>query len=111
MGKPSRDKGRRGAREAMALLSDRDYTVVETRDGCNAEDAVAICPKTNKAYSVEIKNVKAINVPYFIAQARRQAQERKLAWMLLAKIDGGYGWLMLRQGDRRAAIWHSKEAV
>lgn len=106
MGKPSRDKGRRGAREALALLADRDWTPVETRDGVGTDDAVAIDPH-GQAWSVEVKNQKVINIPAFLKQAREQAAKRKLPWLLLCRIDGGHGWLVLRKGCH-GQIWANK---
>lgn len=109
MSKSQRDKGRRGACEAMKLLSDRDWSTVETRDGQDVDDAVAIDPQ-GQAWSVEVKNQKQINIPAFLAQARKQAEKRKLPWMLLARIDGGHGWLVLRKGER-GQVWHGKEGA
>jgi len=104
MGKMQRNKGRRGQTEAFNLLRDRDWNVVETTSGQEVEDAVAIDPN-GQAWSVEVKNTVAIQIRLFLAQARRQAKERKLPWMLMAKIDGGFGWLVLRQGERKGQIW------
>ena len=109
MGKSQRDKGRRGAREALSILADRDWQTVETRDGQGTDDAVVISP-AGTAYSLEIKNHKTLNLAKFLQQARGQAAKRKMPWLLMCRLDGGWGWLVLSKGDH-ARIWRVKEEL
>jgi hypothetical protein len=97
MSKASRDKGRRGQREAGEMLRSRDWSVAELNAGTIAEDFIAVDPQ-GKSYSVEVKNTVAITVAHR-AQAMAQAKARKLPWMLLSKISGTSSWLVQRQGE------------
>lgn len=103
MSKASRNKGRKGQREAQALLADRDYSVAELNAGSAVEDMLAV-DSTGKTWSVEVKNTVAITTAHR-AQAMAQAKLRKLPWMLLSKIAGTSSWLVQRQG-MRPVIWH-----
>lgn len=107
MGSQSRDKGRRGEREAKAMLADRGYTILaDTSAGLSTDDLV-VMDQAGKVYSVEVKNTKLINLPVFLAQARGNA--KKNAWMLLCKLDRQGAWLVLGK-DRPATVWHTQEA-
>jgi Holliday junction resolvase len=76
-GKPSRDKGRRGEREAKALLADCDYTILaDTTAGLDTDDLVALAPD-GTLYSVEVKNTRIVNVPVFRDQARKNAKKMR----------------------------------
>lgn len=105
MTKASRDKGRRGQREAQDLLKSRDWSTAELNGGTAVEDLIAVSPD-GKSYSVEVKNTVAITTAHR-AQAMAQAKARKLPWMLLSKIAGTSSWLVQRQGDR-PVVWHEK---
>ena len=96
MSKASRDKGRRGQREAGDMLRSRDWSVAELNAGTVAEDFIAVDPQ-GKSYSVEVKNTVAITVAHR-NQAMTQAKARKLPWMLVSKIGGTSVWLVQRQG-------------
>lgn len=103
MSKASRDKGRRGQREAQELLKSRDWSVAELNAGTSAEDFIAV-DQNGKSYSVEVKNTVAITTAHR-AQAMAQAKARKLPWMLLSKIAGTSSWLVQRQAER-PSVWH-----
>jgi hypothetical protein len=97
MSKASRDKGRRGQREASEMLRSRDWSVAELNGGTVAEDFIAVDP-AGKAWSVEVKNTVAITVAHR-TQAMAQAKARKLPWMLLSRISGTGAWLCQRQAE------------
>lgn len=103
MSKASRDKGRRGQREAQALLQSRDWRTAELNAGTAVEDMIATDPD-GKAWAVEVKNTVAITTAHR-AQAVAQGKARRLPWMLLSKIAGTSSWLVQRQGQR-PAVWH-----
>ena len=103
MGKAARDKGRRGQREAQALLRQRDWTVAELNAGTAVEDLIATDPY-GKAWSVEVKNTMAITTAHRV-QAMMQGMARRLPWMLMSKIANSSSWLVQRQGHR-PAMWH-----
>jgi Holliday junction resolvase-like predicted endonuclease len=103
MSKASRDKGRRGQREAQALLQSRDWTTAELNAGTAVEDMIATNPD-GQAWAVEVKNTVAITTAHR-AQAMAQAKARRLPWMLLSKIAGTSSWLVQRQ-NQRPAVWH-----
>ena len=109
MSKASRDKGRRGQREAQALLTSRDWSVAELNGGTSAEDFIAVDRWDGKSYSVEVKNTVSITTAHR-AQAMTQAKARSLPWMLLSKIAGTSSWLVQRQGHR-PAVWHESTAT
>jgi len=102
MSKASRDKGRRGQREAGDLLKGRDWSVAELNSGTVAEDMLAVSPE-GVTYSVEVKNTVAITVAHR-DQAMRQAKERRIPWMLISKIAGTSSWLVQKQGER-PVVW------
>ena len=97
MGKASRDKGRRGQREAADMLRSRDWSIAELNAGTVSEDFIAVDP-VGRAWSVEVKNTIAITVAHR-EQAMAQAKARKLPWMLLSKIAGTNAWLCQRQSE------------
>lgn len=102
-GSRSRSRGKRGEVLARDLLTNRDWEVDDLTDGASCADFTAI-DGDGVAWSVEVKNTKAINVPAFLAQARKNAGRKR--WMLLAHIDGTSSFLVMRQGHR-PTCWHS----
>ena len=100
----SRNKGRKGQREAIALLQSRDYSVAELNGGKATEDFWACELATGRTYSVEVKNCAAITTAHR-RQAMTQAAKAKLPWLLLSKIAGTSSWLVQRQGER-PVVWH-----
>lgn len=108
MSKASRDKGRRGQREAQALLQSRDWRTAELNAGTAVEDMIATDPD-GKAWAVEVKNTVAITTAHR-AQAMAQGKARRLPWMLLSKIAGTRSWLVQRQ-NQRPAVWHETNAT
>ena len=96
MGKSQRNKGRRGQTEAVNMLKDRDWQVIQTTSGIMNEDVVATDPGGCQ-WSVEVKNHKIIDIYRFRRQAIEQANKRKLPWMLMLKIPGG--WLIMRKNE------------
>lgn len=103
MSKAARDKGRRGQREAQALLTSRDWSVAELNGGTSVEDFIAVS-SDGVSYACEVKNTVAITTTHR-AQAMTQAKARRLPWMLISKIAGTGSWLVQRQGHR-PAVWH-----
>ncbi len=102
MSAASRNKGRKGQREAGELLRSRDWTVAELNAGTVAEDFIAVCPQ-GKSYSVEVKNTIAITEAHR-KQAMKQATERRMPWMLVSKISGTSSWLVQRQSEK-PVVW------
>lgn len=105
MSKAARDKGRRGQREAQALLTGRDWRVAELNAGTAVEDLIAV-DRIGQSWSVEVKNTVAITVAHR-AQAMAQGKARRLPWMLLSKIAGTSCWLVQRQG-MRPVVWNEQ---
>ena len=103
MGNKERSKGRVGQRMAIALLEKRGYTVNELNSGKKSADLIATYGI--KTYYVEVKNQKSINIPKFLKQARENVKRKRDSWMLLCRLDGGYGWLLLRQDVKKAEVW------
>ena len=105
-GKATRSKGRRGQQEFANLLRSLDWSVAELNAGTCAEDFIAVAPN-GSAFAVEVKNCAVITQAHR-QQAMRQAQARKLPWMLASKIAGTSSWLIQRQGDR-PVCWSTGE--
>jgi Holliday junction resolvase-like predicted endonuclease len=97
MGKASRDKGRRGQREALDMLTSRDWIAAELNNGKESEDVLATDPN-GIVWSVEVKNTVSITIAQR-KQAMTQAKQRKARWMLMNKIAGTSSWLIQRQGE------------
>jgi hypothetical protein len=107
MSRSQRVKGRRGQTEFAAVLQSRDWMVIPITCGVLAEDIVATSPQ-GKQYSVEVKWQKIIQIEAFTRQAREQANNRKLPWMLACRLQGHAGtWLVLRQ-DEAPVVWALK---
>ena len=105
MGKASRDKGRRGERQAKDLLTSRDFTILaDTTSGLATEDLV-VQDEMGTIWKCEVKNTKLIDIPKFRKQARDQAD--KFRWLLLMKIDGTSSWLVMGK-DKSPVVWHEK---
>lgn len=105
MSKAARDKGRRGQREAQALLQSRDFRTAELNAGTAVEDMIAT-DANGTAWAVEVKNTVVITTAHR-QQAMTQAKARRLPWMLLSKIAGTSSWLVQRQGQR-PVVWHEQ---
>ena len=102
MSAASRNKGRKGQREAADLLRSRDWSVAELNAGTVAEDFLAVNPD-GQSFSVEVKNTVAI-LEAHRKQAMDQAKARRLPWMLVSKISGTSSWLVQRQGEK-PTVW------
>lgn len=103
----ARAKGRKGQREANALLTSRDWSVAELNAGTAVEDFIAVDPN-GKSWSVEVKNTSAI-IAAHRKQAIEQSKARRLPWLLISKIAGTSSWLVQRQGER-PVVWHEEKA-
>lgn len=103
----ARAKGRKGQREANALLTSRDWSVAELNSGTAVEDFIAVDP-SGKSWSVEVKNTAAITAAHR-KQAIEQSKARRLPWLLISKIAGTSSWLVQRQGER-PVVWHEEKA-
>lgn len=97
-GNATRSKGRRGQLEFANLLRSRDWSVAELNAGTCAEDFIAVSP-VGISYAVEVKNTTVITQAHR-QQAMKQAEARRLPWLLASKIAGTGSWLVQRQGDR-----------
>jgi Holliday junction resolvase len=104
-GKATRNKGRKGEREAKALLLDRDFTILADTSAGLATDDLIVQDHNGKVYSVEVKNTKSVNVPLYISQARKNS--KKNDWMLLCKLDRSSSWLVF-QKNKVPVVWHTK---
>lgn len=93
----SRAKGRAGQGEFANLLRERDWLVTATSCGLKQEDIVAN-DQDGCGWSWEVKKCRLVDVPRFVAQARRQAESRRLRWALGCHLHGTSHWLVLRQG-------------
>ena len=105
-GRATRDKGRRGQQAAKRLLADRDWRVIEANAGEAEADLLAI-DTLGKTWLVEVKNTAAITTAHR-SQAMRQAQAKRLPWMLASRIHGTSSWLIQRQG-MRPIVWSANE--
>ena len=101
MGKSQRDKGRKAQTQAVNMLKDRDWQVIQTTPGIKNEDVVAT-DLGGCQWSVEVKNHKIIDICRFRKQAIEQANKRKLPWMLMMKIPSG--WLIMRKNEM-PVVW------
>lgn len=102
MSAASRNKGRKGQREAGELMRSRDWKVAELNAGTVAEDFIAVDPQ-GKSWSVEVKNTVAITEAHR-KQAMTQAAKRRMPWLLVSKISGTSCWLVQRQGEK-PVVW------
>jgi Holliday junction resolvase-like predicted endonuclease len=100
-----RNKGRKGQREAMALLRERDWEVAELNAGTASEDLLAT-DRGGTVWSVEVKNTATITQAHR-KQAMAQAKLRHRPWMLMNKIAGTSSYLVQRQGER-PTVWEAR---
>jgi hypothetical protein len=87
------------------MLRSKGWQVDSITAGVRREDAVVTCPETGRAYSLEVKKQRILNIPAFTVQAREQAKARRLPWALLAHLHGTSAWVFLRQGEK-PALWN-----
>ena len=105
-GLKTRNKGKRGEREAKALLAFRDFVVHDLENGQENEDMLATdC--NGIVWSVEIKNTMNIMIGHR-RQAKKQADKSKKRWLLMNKIHNTSSWLIQRQGEL-PSVWHGAE--
>ena len=98
----SRRKGKLGELAVRHMLEDRDYEVDATRCGMETDDMIAT--KDGLSWSVEVKRTKLTNWMKYIAQAQKQANDRKMPWMLVIHIPTTPHHLVLRKGER-PVVW------
>lgn len=104
--KQTRDKGRRGEREAKRLLNDRDWEILaDTTAGLATGDLIVKSPD-GIIYDVEVKNRNIINPSMFVGQAMKNAGRQR--WMVMAKIANTSSWLCLAK-SKKPWVWHGKE--
>ena len=105
-----RNKGRDGRAEFVRMLGDRDWSVDKTYDGIISDDLVVTDPD-GKGWSVEVKNTRMIDnsnaASSHKTQAKRQAKERGMPWILASKIFGSRYWLIQFQG-KKPQVWERK---
>jgi Holliday junction resolvase len=98
MSKMQRDKGGRGQREAKAVLESHGYHVSLLACGQKSEDLLA--EYDTLTWSVEVKHHAKPDLAAFEAQARRQAKELGLPWMLMVRLPKRpHTFLVLTDGD------------
>ena len=111
MGLMQRRKGRAAESAFKRLLLDRDWTIeADLSAGLKTADLLATSPE-GRMYLVEVKNHKSITLPYFEAQARRQAADTKRPWMLAVKVPGYDAWIVTRQDEPKIQLWRGKNEV
>lgn len=101
-GKFSRNKGKRGERQAKDLLLSRDWIVSDLSDGLSNGDFLANDTNGN-LYSVEVKFTVDICQKHR-KQAQEQAKKRRANWMLMSHIPDTSAWLIQRQGHN-PVVW------
>jgi Holliday junction resolvase len=106
-GRSNRRKGRATQCDAAKVLSERDWSVVETASGIKTEDMVATDPQ-GVTHSVEVKNHKLIDLAKFRTQAIEQAHRRKLPWLLMVKISGESGAYLVTGKHKPATVWRRR---
>jgi hypothetical protein len=105
MSSKERVKGRNGQWTFSNILNDRDWIVSNRGPGVSGEDLVATDPDGN-VWACEVKTTKAITTAQR-DQAKAQAKEKRLRWMLASKIENSSFWLVQRQGFS-PVLWSSK---
>lgn len=100
----TRNRGKRGEREAKDILTSRDWVVADLTDGEACEDFLVFRPDDKQLFAVEVKNTKSISVTHR-DQAKTQAKNRKAKWMLMSKIYGTGSWLIQSEGEK-PRVWH-----
>ena len=103
-GLTSRTKGRRGEREAVHLLEERGWQIIELGPGRKTEDIVAE-DDCGRRVSVEVKNHLVWHLPNWRKQAKEQATRRKCAWLLLARIPNCPGQFYVEGTGRAPSVW------
>jgi Holliday junction resolvase-like predicted endonuclease len=115
MGTGSKRKGKRGEKGARLFLEEKGWYIAhEEVQGLSGDDLFARDP-TGKWWSIEVKNTTGYS-PKYIAQARRQAQERYYALQKKMKADVTDAEVMrflgmdtFTQGDF-LVMWHPSNA-
>lgn len=102
----SRNRGKAGQREAEAVLTERDFIVMESAPGKEDCDFLAI--RNGKTYAVEVKHQKLIQLDRFRAQAREQAARRKTAWLLMCRLAGHRNTFLVEGTDQLPTVWRSR---
>jgi len=89
-----RDKGQRGEREFLGLLSELlELTEVLTRNLSQTREGGADCIEL-PGYSIEIKNCATVTLPQWWKQATRQAQLSQSIPVLAYKVPRK-GWIVV----------------
>lgn len=104
----SRNKGKRGEREAVHLLEERGYEIVELGPGRKQEDVLA--ELDGKRVSVEVKNCVVWHIQDWRKQAKTQAKKRGCAWLLLCRVPGMPGTFYVEGEDRTPCVWRGNAA-
>ena len=104
----SRTKGKVGELAVRHMLENRDYEVDSTRCGMETDDMIAT--KDGTSWSVEVKRTKLTNWMKYIAQAQKQANDRKMPWMLVIHIPGTSSHVVLRK-SKRPIVWTENKAL
>lgn len=109
MSRRERDKGARGQREALDLLAERGYTVVETNSGRASEDLFALDP-VGHAVAVEVKYHEATRWQDFRRQAREQARARRVSWLLMCRLPGHPHTFVVEGAEIAPVVWRGNGA-
>ena len=108
-GLTSRNKGRRGEREAVNILTERGYSIIELGPGRKTEDIVA-ADDHGIMYSVEVKNHMVWTLCAWRKQAKEQARKRKCNWMLLARVPNHPATFYVESTNHRPCVWRGNGA-
>jgi Holliday junction resolvase len=103
-GTTSRNKGKRGEREACRVLEERDWTIIELGPGRKTEDVIATDP-AGVTVSVEVKNHAIWTLTAWRRQAKEQARKRRCAWLLMCRVPDMPATFYVEGTERRPTVW------
>lgn len=108
-GTHSRNKGRRGEREAVLLLEERGWQIIELGPGRKTEDIIAEDERGIR-YSVEVKNHLVWHLTDWRRQAKEQARKRKCHWLLMARVPMQAHTFYVEGTGRESCVWRGNGA-
>ena len=109
MSRTERAKGARGQREALDVLTERGWQVVEANAGRATEDLFAVDP-AGRPVAVEVKYQAALRWGAFRAQARAQAKARGAAWLLMCRVPEHPFVFVVEGPDFGPTVWRGNGA-
>ncbi len=105
----SRNKGRRGEREAVDLLTERGWEVIELGPGRLAEDVVATDPR-GTTHAVEVKHHVVWRLADWRKQAKEQAKRRRHPWLLMCRVPNMPGCFYVEGAEVKPVVWRGNAA-